>query len=227
MDTVVLVLRSQMLRDVVRLLLTESGFSVALETADGESALSVLRQTKCKVDFVIVDAAFCGEERHLSKQMSQVIGDGRLVVLSDSEGLTQISREDIAFAAGILTCDITSEAMIQALRLIQSGERVVLRDLLKSLSSKPADGPAIGEAAVHKARQNGQGPSPREAEILKYLLYGYSNKMIARGLGITEATVKVHLKALLRKIRVRNRTQAAIWAASNGYSHHASPAAAE
>jgi hypothetical protein len=49
-------------------------------------------------------------------------------------------------------------------------------------------------------------------------LRGDSNKMIARELGITEATVKVHLKGLLRKIGAGNRTQAAIWAMNNGFS---------
>ena len=49
-------------------------------------------------------------------------------------------------------------------------------------------------------------------------LTGASNKMIAYKLGITEATVKVHLKTLLRKIDVNNRTQAAIWAMNNGFT---------
>jgi two-component system, NarL family, nitrate/nitrite response regulator NarL len=52
--------------------------------------------------------------------------------------------------------------------------------------------------------------SAREAAILKALVQGASNKVIAYRLCITEATVKVHVKAVLRKIRVQNRTQAAI-----------------
>lgn len=54
--------------------------------------------------------------------------------------------------------------------------------------------------------------SPREASILKLLMGGKSNKQIARELDIMEGTVKVHIKTILRKIDVRNRTQAAIWA---------------
>jgi DNA-binding NarL/FixJ family response regulator len=61
-----------------------------------------------------------------------------------------------------------------------------------------------------------KGLSAREVQILRRLLVGDSNKMIANVLGITEATVKVHLKGLLRKISVANRTQAAIWARNNG-----------
>jgi len=59
--------------------------------------------------------------------------------------------------------------------------------------------------------------SHREREILTRLAQGDSNKQIARHCNITESTVKVHLKAILRKITVHNRTQAAIWAIAKGY----------
>jgi two-component system nitrate/nitrite response regulator NarL len=68
-----------------------------------------------------------------------------------------------------------------------------------------------------------RGLSPREQEILQALVTGASNKMIAIRLGITEATVKVHLKTLLRKIDVNNRTQAAIWAMNNGFTADGAP----
>ena len=57
----------------------------------------------------------------------------------------------------------------------------------------------------------------RETEILGCLTEGAPNKMIARQLGITEATVKIHVKSLIRKIGLQNRTQAALWAIQVGY----------
>jgi two-component system nitrate/nitrite response regulator NarL len=60
-----------------------------------------------------------------------------------------------------------------------------------------------------------KGLSVRETVILRCLMEGDSNKLIARKFDITEATVKVHVKAILRKIRAKNRTQAAIWAATH------------
>jgi DNA-binding CsgD family transcriptional regulator len=57
--------------------------------------------------------------------------------------------------------------------------------------------------------------STREKLILRCLIEGDSNKCIARKINIAEATVKVHVKAILRKIRVHNRTQAAIWGMNN------------
>ena len=66
--------------------------------------------------------------------------------------------------------------------------------------------------------RNHPGLSEREAQILDGLVKGHANKVIARTCDITEATVKVHMKSILRKIRVENRTQAAIWAMENGYA---------
>jgi len=59
--------------------------------------------------------------------------------------------------------------------------------------------------------------SPREEVILKSVVRGHSNKVIARTCGVADATVKVHLKSILRKLRVENRTQAAIWGVEQGY----------
>ena len=58
--------------------------------------------------------------------------------------------------------------------------------------------------------------SAREKCVLRYLVKGYSNKLIARKIDVAEATVKVHIKAILRKIQVLNRTQAAMWAINHG-----------
>jgi DNA-binding NarL/FixJ family response regulator len=62
-----------------------------------------------------------------------------------------------------------------------------------------------------------RGVSGREGDILRSLLGGNSNKQIARQLGIAEATVKVHLKAVMRKIDAQNRTQAAVCGLANGF----------
>jgi two-component system nitrate/nitrite response regulator NarL len=70
--------------------------------------------------------------------------------------------------------------------------------------------------------RNHPGLSEREAQILDGLVKGHANKVIARTCAVTEATVKVHMKSIMRKIRVDNRTQAAIWAMANGYATGAS-----
>jgi two-component system, NarL family, nitrate/nitrite response regulator NarL len=60
--------------------------------------------------------------------------------------------------------------------------------------------------------------SEREAQVLDGLVKGHANKVIARSCDLTEATVKVHMKSILRKIQVANRTQAAVWALEHGRS---------
>lgn len=76
--------------------------------------------------------------------------------------------------------------------------------------ARPLPAPAPADAGTGAI-----GLSEREAEILHHLAQGHPNKMIAYRLSISEATVKAHLKNLLRKLRFSNRTQAAIWALSN------------
>jgi two-component system nitrate/nitrite response regulator NarL len=70
--------------------------------------------------------------------------------------------------------------------------------------------------AMTAERSITQQLSPREKSIMQCLIAGDSNKCIARKIDIAEATVKVHVKAILRKIRVQNRTQAAIWGMNHG-----------
>jgi two-component system, NarL family, nitrate/nitrite response regulator NarL len=82
--------------------------------------------------------------------------------------------------------------------------------------------PCTGQAQVVATKT--PALSEREIQILDGLVKGYANKVIARGCGITEATVKVHMKSILRKFGVRNRTQVAIWALEHGYSGEAAKA---
>lgn len=75
----------------------------------------------------------------------------------------------------------------------------------------------IGDSPSLSSLRGRQGLSEREGQILKDLVKGHSNKRIARTCAVTEATIKVHMKSILRKIHVTNRTQAAIWALGHGY----------
>lgn len=84
--------------------------------------------------------------------------------------------------------------------------------VLESFARSDADRGCIDGSAPNEHQL-----SPREQQILALLAQGEPNKMIARQCQITESTVKVHLKAILRKIDAHNRTQAAVWAVANGY----------
>ena len=77
--------------------------------------------------------------------------------------------------------------------------------------------PNLGNADTVPTIRNRPRLTEREIQILVGLVKGQANKVIARTCNITEATVKVHMKSILRKIQVANRTQAAIWALQHGY----------
>ncbi len=84
----------------------------------------------------------------------------------------------------------------------------------------------LGDEKLTNIAENSIGQEPpsqnplsmREIEILSCLAHGHANKRIARVLNIAEATVKVHVKAILRKLHLTNRTQAAIWAVQQGFT---------
>jgi two-component system, NarL family, nitrate/nitrite response regulator NarL len=137
----------------------------------------------------------------------------RIVVLADDLSVDVLRAAMGGGADGFLIKNVSPEALIQSLQLIMLGEKVFPTNLASMLLDMNAVIPQ------HSIR----GLSPREQEILQSLVTGASNKMIAIRLGITEATVKVHLKTLLRKIDVNNRTQAAIWAMNNGFSADGAP----
>jgi two-component system nitrate/nitrite response regulator NarL len=136
----------------------------------------------------------------------------QLVLLSDSYDLQIMLK---AFQLGIrayIVKEIPCDRLVATLKLVAMGERVLPPQLADELQSRPGlMNPPTIEASVHTARL-----SEREREILRWLIMGCPNKVISRRMDISEATVKVHVKAVLRKLNVKNRTQAAIWAANNG-----------
>jgi len=117
------------------------------------------------------------------------------------------------------------DAFIKSLELVMLGETILPSALLPFVLNH--DGRREDDAIGHDFGENAEAPqetehdstphlSAREQCILHYLIEGHSNKAIARKINIAVATVKVHVKTILRKIRVQNRTQAAIWAINNG-----------
>jgi two-component system nitrate/nitrite response regulator NarL len=136
-----------------------------------------------------------------------------LVLMMDQYHIEEVAQ---AFASGTidgyLVKAISCAPLAGALRLIAMGEKVLPSEVAESLTHSI---PQIAWSG-HETGVTGVPLSNREIEILRCLLDGDPNKVISRRLGIADATVKVHIKAILRKLRVQNRTQAAIWAASRG-----------
>lgn len=150
----------------------------------------------------------------------------RVVVLSDSFALEAMTDALSAGADGYCLATIGCDALIKYLDLAMLGEVVFPSALflsamseIKVASEKAASAHGSHALQVLKSAEPIGLPvrnlSSREAEILHCLTQGAPNKVIARKLDVAEATVKVHIKAILRKIRVANRTQAAMWAVAH------------
>jgi two-component system, NarL family, nitrate/nitrite response regulator NarL len=187
-----LLLRSRLVRDALSSVLTAAGCTVLSEPTQAHSDA-----------VVVIDFDDCKDPESVSAHRARGVKIAALTSEADSR---EIGFEEIAPLNGILTYDLSVAAFVQSLLLISSGERVFPHNL--TLGRKSA-------APAFEHRSNDVRLSPREKEMISFLVAGHSNKLIARHLDITEATVKVHLKSVLRKIRVENRTQAAIWALAN------------
>jgi two-component system, NarL family, nitrate/nitrite response regulator NarL len=132
----------------------------------------------------------------------------RLVLLVEDFDLAAMIDSFRAGAHGYIVKKMSVAPLIASLRLVAMGEKVMpsfLADVLPEMATSPVS-PGASQSL------EAAGLSSREVDILLGLIAGHPNKVISRQLNISEATVKVHVKAILRKVGVQNRTQAAIWA---------------
>ncbi len=152
--------------------------------------------------------------------------DGRVAVVADHYRLDELVSAFRAGANGYFVDVMTCDVFIRSLELVMMGETIFPPAFLSFiLDPQEPHGDRVGETAsrdevdeaILLTTEDTIAPqlSPRERSILRCLIEGDSNKCIARKIDIAEATVKVHVKAILRKIRVQNRTQAAIWGMNN------------
>ncbi len=198
-----------MFRLGLKRLLVESEFDIVGEAADVHEALAAAGDLP-QPELVVLDARPDTLADDLAL-LRQGLPEGRIVVLTASMSPDCLSTAFAAGAAGYLLKDVSFDVLTESLKLVLLGEKVFPRDLASMIVNGFGNRPARRSSAGNLPEL-----SEREWEILQCLVEGNSNKVIARRLAITESTVKVHLKSILRKIHVNNRTQAAIWALNNG-----------
>jgi two-component system nitrate/nitrite response regulator NarL len=135
----------------------------------------------------------------------------KIIVLGDPASVALLWQAHATAIDGYLLHPMSSATLMYAVDLVMSGQQVMPPC---SRAAIPA-ARSLSEAMTGACAMNGL--SAREAEILQHLVGGSSNKAIARDLTISNETVKVHVRAILRKLKARNRTQAALWGAQNGF----------
>ena len=136
----------------------------------------------------------------------------RILILIDEINMEFVVQSFSAGADGLILKDISSDAFLNSVSLILLGEKVYPQDLDRFLLEVHP----VKEASCIPKNENKNALSDREKDIIVCLENGDANKVIAMRLGITESTVKVHVKTILRKLGLKNRTQAAIWAVNHG-----------
>jgi DNA-binding NarL/FixJ family response regulator len=132
-----------------------------------------------------------------------------IVVASGQEDPMTIRAVLAAGAVGFIPKSERSEVLLGALRLVQAGGTYVPSRLLDSTARPPP-------TDLHSAEL-----TPRQLDVLRCLLRGEPNKVIARELGLTEGTVKIHIAAILRALHARNRTEAVVRARALGIAREA------
>jgi two-component system nitrate/nitrite response regulator NarL len=131
-----------------------------------------------------------------------------LTTSTDERDLVESLRNG---AQGYLLKDMEADELVLALRDIVAGKTVVAPDLAPVLAKV-----VKGDGTLPEEASPFDDLTPRESEILSLLAEGQSNKVIARNLGISDGTVKLHVKAILRKLGVHSRVEAAVIAVEEG-----------
>jgi two-component system nitrate/nitrite response regulator NarL len=192
---------SPLLRAGLEKTLTDVGFAVHRDMIDEHARLPE-PPAGASVLFVIDASGFAEGAVDLIMKVRAHVPEAKIVLLADHFDPSLVSVAWKAGADGFCLTTHPHDVFVKSLELVMLGESI--------LPSRVALAIATGyEADAHLERGK---LSHREVEILVLLKDGSPNKVIARKLNLSEATVKVHIKAILRKVGVCNRTQAALWA---------------
>ena len=211
-----------LLRESLSRFLQKSSFNVAaLASCIDELASAALPQDRAVL--LIIDS--CDHPGDACEQIERFRQDqpsGRVVVLANHCAPADMARVLRSGANGYFATIATCDDFIKSLELVMGGQTVLPSEGMASVLGSEMTGAT--DVAGHSDSVPIEVPlgdadaprfSARELYILRCLTEGSANKVIARECDIAEGTVKVHVKAILRKIKVQNRTQAAIWALNN------------
>lgn len=191
-------------------LLEQRSIEVVGVAADGTEGIELAG--KLNPDIILLDLRMPGmgglEVLSVLREKNQ---STPVVMLTTSNEETDLIKSLRSGAQGYLLKDMEPDELVSALRDIEKGKNVVAQDLTDALARM-----VQGETTL----EDDDGPfstlTPREHEILCLLADGQSNKLIARNLGISDGTVKLHVKAILRKLGIHSRVEAAVIAVEQG-----------
>jgi two-component system, NarL family, nitrate/nitrite response regulator NarL len=234
-ESIVIVASSALLREGMVSILQGTPYKV-VAAVGGPDELADHKLTGRALAIVAIDWQNRSDDRAAEgiRLLRSLMPDGKIVLVADAPVDLQGA---LALAADGYILNLSSrELLVKSLELIFMDQQILV--LSRPVAALPngrndtqSPGPAVssqsGSSYGFGNKTHGIQLSHRERQVLICLAHGQSNKGIARVCDISEATVKVHLKAILRKTNMRNRTQAAIWAIEHGLRDSALKANAE
>lgn len=184
---------------LVALVNTEPGLIVVGEADDGEQAIAMFE--KLRPDLVLMDQRMPGKSGpEATIQIRRLCDQARVLILSAFDGDEEIHNALAAGAQGYVLKSSTGDELIPAIRAVAAGKRWIPQEVATRL----------------KSRNLFEQLTLREVNVLREVARGLANKEIADVLGITEHTIKDHLKSILAKLRASDRTQAVTLAVQRG-----------
>jgi len=201
---------SGLFREGLKRVLADRKLIVIAEATSLTEALATLKTLKKGVDLIVWDRTDAAGQLDALRKIAADFPKTKVVILADRMDAAEAELAAQAGASGLLPKNISTAALGLSLELIALGE---------NLFTAPANlwrhtPPPAAEGLPSPAPVSKNTLTHRQRQILEYLEAGLSNRAIASKLDVAEATVKVHVRALLTKINVDNRTQAALWAKS-------------
>jgi DNA-binding NarL/FixJ family response regulator len=206
----------QGLRDVLR---AEPDIDVIGESASGQEALELAH--KLKPDVIVLDINLPDiNGLQVTRQLRSEHCTSAVIMLTAYDDAEQVLHAFRAGGSAYCPKDVTPHTLVQVLRQVVQGHYVVGDQVfdqegLQAWMDKGLE--KAGRPYLDDSRETFSPLSPREMEILQYVTRGLSNKEIAFSLGISHQTVKNHMTAILHKLDVEDRTQAAVYALRHGW----------
>ncbi len=194
---------------IAAMLHAASDLQVVGEARSGREALEVARREL--PDVVLMDVKMPDMDGlEATRKIKEERARTAVIMLTMHDNPTYLRDAVRAGAAGYLLKDVSKDELVDAIRQVATGGAFIESQMLKGMLSemKPSSGGAAGGA--------GKNLTKREREILALVAEGMSNREIADKLVLSPETVKSHVAAILEKLNVSDRTQAAIFAVRNG-----------
>ena len=197
-------------RGAVQLFELDSGFELIGDAAGGEEGIDLIRQLD--PDLVLLDLNMKGMDGiAVLKKLNTIEHNSIIIMLTVSNSEDDIVAALRCGADGYLLKDMEPEEILIKLRRAIGGQTVLeegISSRLANMLRNETSSPPINQIDF----------TVREDQIVALITEGKSNKVIARELGISDGTVKVHVKNILRKLNLSSRLEVAVWAFENDYA---------